>query len=734
MSWAERMERIGAEAKAVSKETGTFMLGGAATSYAAQMYAAKHAADAIEQNRLDARAEGSDRLTIADRMMRTDPRVENEAGIDDIGIRAEMSFADNNQERKTFLDKTFTPGGWVFDRFNNVAVTPEGFSAIGREPPAHGKPVRLNETGISWGDVAGYAQDAPAIVASTLAGMFAGPAGGVAGAVRGVLGAAAGGGGARLATEGVEELAGSNEQSFGEVMELGQNEAIMSAGGEGFARLGGTLTRRAAAPRGGIPLFMPDPLTPNQMKNLGAAEALGAAPSPIAVAGGGGVGEAYSSVVRSIAGDASGEINHRAVSEALESIKNRLSGHMNPDEIGGAVKETIRLARKNLSDEANVRFTSDLRGLGGGADVVPTQGLKKEAQRLLDEMPRTAGKEADTWAVDQAEALGAGTFGVNPGTPASVGRVQQKDTTMSGLLNWVKDMPDYVSADYLHNTMSGWRKQQKEPMLNPEYNVTQLGSLRAAGREAYEQAPTSPEGILYGVDKLKGELDQLRKTDEWYKGEKARFSGALLKRLTKDESLQGSIAPEDVIEAVMGGARNHLSRVKELKNVLPANTMKEVERGALERITDKATKLNKREGGTEIFDGMGFAEELNRIGPQRLKLLFGAEMADDLDKLSRVIMLVSPADSGTSLVARAMLVNFNKNKGKLAWTHVVAKAMSSKPFRRWMTTGFGAPYHSEAGKLAYRKIAQGMSAAAQAVAREYSDTELSREGRVEGGY
>ena len=175
-------------------------------------------------------------------VMREEPGIDYQSGIDDFGFRAKLSRADTEQERVNVLRNTFGEGTFSKDRFGAYVVKPEGLKRLGIEAD---KPRAIDEQGLSLNDIADLSGDAPAIAAGTVAGVATGGLGAIPAIA--TVGAATAAG--KALGETVEHFAGENLQTAGEVAKDVAKEGALGAAGEGvFRSLLAPLGRKILAP------------------------------------------------------------------------------------------------------------------------------------------------------------------------------------------------------------------------------------------------------------------------------------------------------------------------------------------------------------------------------------------------------------------------------------------------------------------------------------------------------
>ena len=205
------------------------------------------------------------RLTFEDLLDETKPKGQTTAetqveqakfdttsGIQNFGLRAALSAAENKAEEESILSKQgFSAADYTRDNRGRLALTPSGAAKVGVETD---KNVLIDEEGFSRNDL------------SDLVGIIPELAGGIGGAIKGAavgtgiapgigtllggaIGAFVGGAGGSLVEEAVEGIAGVSKQTAGEIAQDAAIEGGIAAAGELLFGVP-ILAYRALAPSG----------------------------------------------------------------------------------------------------------------------------------------------------------------------------------------------------------------------------------------------------------------------------------------------------------------------------------------------------------------------------------------------------------------------------------------------------------------------------------------------------
>ena len=158
--------------------------------------------------------------------------VDYSTGLQDIGNFSRFGYGrmDTDKERENYLRGAVGEGGYRKDALGRFVLTQDGRKALGMEA---GPDLAIDEEGLSWGDFKEFMGQAGAPMAAGIgAALMASGVGFVPGVV--IAGTAAAGG--KVLDEAVESAQGLQDQSFEDVMRDAAFEGLFSAGGEGFGR------------------------------------------------------------------------------------------------------------------------------------------------------------------------------------------------------------------------------------------------------------------------------------------------------------------------------------------------------------------------------------------------------------------------------------------------------------------------------------------------------------------
>ena len=153
-------------------------------------------------------------------------------GLQDTGNFSRFGYGrmDTDKERENYLRSTVGEGGFRKDALGRFVLTQQGRKNLGM---GAGPDVSIDEEGLSWGDFKEFlGQSALPTVAGIGAGLIASGVGFVPGVL--IAGGAAAAG--KALDEGIESAQGLQDQTFQDVMRDSAFEGLFSATGEGLGR------------------------------------------------------------------------------------------------------------------------------------------------------------------------------------------------------------------------------------------------------------------------------------------------------------------------------------------------------------------------------------------------------------------------------------------------------------------------------------------------------------------
>ena len=547
------------------------------------------------------------------------------SGLQNNKLRRGLSFMDTAGEKEDFLTKNVGPQGvgWTMDKYGRYAIMPEFREQLGGTPGD--MPLTIDNPGtFERGDIADLAGSAPEITATILASIATRNYG----LMPAVLASGTAAGAAKGAEEGVETLAGLQQQTLGEVGTDIAAEAALGAAAElgGRALVGGgkmifspaekriptgergvfNLKTYTYAPRvdaasgpgaretytlvkelvdeGAIPDvakasgrtilgrfsgLVENIFGYNQQKNVvnvkylqdridGFLTEVGAEPfDPFMGKVFPKLGEEQLGALIQFQREKSKSVLETAVDTSLEALKSAvkteqdaLAGRVGtgevPQNIGSELSGNVNKAYGEFQDATTALYNEADQLLGNKA-VVPTSALKREAQDILNDIPKTADGQY-------------------------VGGVSQ--ITLQ-LLQDIVNMPANISATHMSalRTMFGDAGFSDEMLSG--FGQKQFNMLKAAANEGFELAVNNGvKGVRYidangnlisserkmsntETERAKLGLAKLKEATTKYGEGIAVFDNRLIKRLTNKDGVD----PDQLISTVI--SRNSPGKINQ---------------------------------------------------------------------------------------------------------------------------------------------------------------------------
>jgi len=638
--------------------------------------------------------------TVVDNLARRDKRVA-QTGVDAPGMRAALSFADNDKERGEALTRAVGEGNWALDRYGNYTVLPKGMEALGQKPDPYGRPTRVDKPlfpGPGEGaepqgfaesvmspfidmargfeplnDTADIAQEIPAIAASTAAGMaVGGPGTGLMGALRGGLAAAAAGGVAATATELTEEFAGVNDESVDDIYPRILGTMVESGLGELGGDVLGTVGRHLNAPNA-------NKLTDVQRGLYGQATDVGAVPTLGAVTGGAVVGR-YENILSNVLGDARDATNSAALLKEIKRVQDG-AGPASPANPAGTILGEVKAAKAAWQkDTITPMYKAATDGIGQGAAVVPTGPIRAAAKRLL---------ERQVTLKDPKKRM----------SPLTDKQVTELEDLM--------ELPEYIPGSQVRVLEETWNARGGSPLVNGDLDTLQIAKLKAGMQASFDMAPLSKVGAAYekraGKGALKKELDRYAQANADYKSGLEKFQGSMIDTLAKSQKAVKELESMEVADIILSG-KGKPKQIEDILNNMTETGRRTVRGVAMNKTLMKITRKVDDNPLDTFFDATTYRQFLKDTGEPTLKVLFGDAAVKDLHRLGNVLALVKP-NSGLSggLIAAEMVVHPIKNAIPLLRLKFFNALMSSPRVREHIILGAMKP-HTKAGQAALQTL------------------------------
>jgi hypothetical protein len=487
-------------------------------------------------------------------------------GLQDIGNFSRFGYGrmETDQERANYLAQKIGKDTFRKDPLGRFILTQKGRDALGM---GKGPEVSIDEEGLSWGDVKEFlGQSALPLAAGIGAALtFSG-----VGTIPGILiagGAAAAG---KALDEGIEYAQGLQDQSFKDVMRDSAMEGVFSAAGEGAGRLVakgfGRLIKGAAGPENEVLRKEGlDLIRQGYQPTIGGAT--NEAFRPILVR----MQALYEKVfpnrkaalnnLNLIIEDLKGlrTVNTTAVDDLADAVKNDV------DKLYSTADEDIVAAQKHLNDVIEKDLGKVMAGLRKDSvipkDLVEVIQLHKRIfDENMDSIYTRVGTELKGQKIIPTDGIKRELQRLIETSPADVG--------ITKFANMINSLPKYAEAAEVARIRTALSEASRNTELLNGASAGALGSLKASitsamnnTEVAFAQAIKNPLGVgdtIVGPGEFTGNfadlttaLGILRRTNNLYRNGMKRFDSAVTQKLIKEYQTQGYLNEKFILDSII---------------------------------------------------------------------------------------------------------------------------------------------------------------------------------------
>lgn len=526
-------------------------------------------------------------------------------GVQDPFIRVNLPRMDTEEERIQLLTDRFGPNGFKSSPLGGFEVDPKVLEAMGL--PQQGKPVLIDEVGITRWDILDFAGDALPLAGAVGGGIAASGLGVIPGAGIAALGGLTG----VALDELIEHAQGLNLESFKQVAGRGALQAPLFLGPELATRGLAPFGRKLLGPntsRGNIADSFTGNIGPlrstidsqrialvDEALKIGVIprvdQAVGSLRSQLV-----GRGQALSNT---IFGDRTRQTNARnlLVEEGrlinrlapgggprIEAIVNKIDAEQRvlegmvgkqSNKLSKAIKGEISRLESSVGAKAGQnegaliqrriidlhdgfktqasRLYATVDEIAGGQALVGTNKIKKAAQTMMDEFPILAKETKD-------------------------------------YLSTIVNMPGRISFKQAQNVRSQLLAAGRNPNL-----LKDVGNRNAS--ILADSVQQSMDGAFLG-NSLRAKKALLL-SNKFYKDNIGKFDDVLIARLTKDLK-QGGVPPERIVQTILGTKSS--TQINKVRRLVGDDVWKQVRRGKLDDIIRGATDDVTGEVGAAQFN------------------------------------------------------------------------------------------------------------------------------------
>jgi hypothetical protein len=470
-------------------------------------------------------------------------------GLQDTGNFSRFGYGrmDTDKERENYLRSTVGEGGFRKDALGRFVLTQQGRKNLGM---GAGQDLAIDEEGLSYGDFKEFlGQSGMPMAAGIGAALMASGVGFVPGVL--IAGGAAAAG--KALDEGVEYAQGLQDQSFQDVMRDAAFEGLFSAGGEGLGRGVSKLFGRMIKGPGGAE---------NEVLRQQARELLDRNFRPTVA---GATDEGFRPILNRLQSVYEAVFpNKKAATQNLDNVVAELRAlrSVDPaalddlsdivrrdiDKLYSTADEDLLSAQKVLDTTVNKEIGKVMTGLRRDG-VVP-----KDLAEVLQLSKRLFDENLDSVFSKANKVLRGQAIVPTAGIKKELDRLVNESAADIGgtkFARMVSELPEYATVQDVTRIRTALADASYSPSLVADVNVGALGALRssitaaltdtelafarAVGMPIKEGASfkPGPEGFTASFQELSDALGLLRRANNLYRGGMKRFDNVVTQSIMK---------------------------------------------------------------------------------------------------------------------------------------------------------------------------------------------------------
>ncbi len=326
----------------------------------------------------------------------TDTEFDRTTGIQDAGLRADLSIADKLSEQvKVLQNNGLDENDYTTDLGGQLAVTPSGAKKLGIETTQN---IIIDEKGFTSSDLSDIAGIAPEVTGA-VTGAIIGQAVIPIPFVGAIIGSAIGGGAGNLAEEIYEAVKGFSDQSAGEIAKQTGKEALIAGAFEGAGQVLFKTLGKLFSPSG-------SKLSPEDLKLAGQSIEAGITPNLSALGSPSLIARQQALAERIFKSSPRLKRNHEAITAKIEKFRND-AGASDINDLGRILKEAADTGNTQLLKEEaelsaqivnHMTKAADELGMASKVDGEINQELfdtLSQSFKYFDDSMETAFKKID---------------------------------------------------------------------------------------------------------------------------------------------------------------------------------------------------------------------------------------------------------------------------------------------------------------------------------------------------
>jgi hypothetical protein len=468
-------------------------------------------------------------------------------GLQDTGNFSRFGYGrmETDKGRENYLRRTVGEGGFRKDALGRFVLTQQGRKNLGMEA---GPDLAIDEEGLSYGDFKEFlGQSGMPMAAGIGAALMASGVGFVPGVL--IAGGAAAAG--KALDEGVEYAQGLQDQSFQDVMRDAAFEGLFSAGGEGLGRGVSKLFGRMIKGPGGAD---------NEVLRQQARELLDRNFRPTIA---GATDEGFRPILNRLQSVYEAVFpNKKAATQNLDNVVAELRAlrtvdpaalddlsdivRRDIDKLYSTADEDLLSAQKVLDTTVNKEIGKVMTGLRRDG-VVPKDlaEVLQLSKRLFDENLDSVFSKANQTLRGQAIVP---TAGIKKELDRLVNE-SAADIGSTKFAKMVNDLPEFATVQDVTRIRTALADASYSPSIVADVNVGALGALRssitealnvtelslqsAVGKPSIAVGPSTPRGFTASFQEISEALGTLRRANGLYRAGMKRFDNVVTQSIMK---------------------------------------------------------------------------------------------------------------------------------------------------------------------------------------------------------
>jgi hypothetical protein len=468
-------------------------------------------------------------------------------GLQDTGNFSRFGYGrmDTDKERENYLRRTVGDGGFRKDALGRFVLTQQGRKNLGM---GAGQDLAIDEEGLSYGDFKEFlGQSGMPMAAGIGAALMASGVGFVPGVL--IAGGAAAAG--KALDEGAEYAQGLQDQSFQDVMRDAAFEGLFSAGGEGLGRGVSKLFGRMIKGPGGAD---------NEVLRQQARELLDRNFRPTIA---GATDEGFRPILNRLQSVYEAVFpNKKAATQNLDNVVAELRAlrtvdpaalddlsdivRRDIDKLYSTADEDLLSAQKVLDTTVNKEIGKVMTGLRRDG-VVPKDlaEVLQLSKRLFDENLDSVFSKANQTLRGQAIVP---TAGIKKELDRLVNE-SAADIGSTKFAKMVNDLPEFATVQDVTRIRTALADASYSPSIVADVNVGALGALRssitealnvtelslqsAVGKPSIAVGPSTPRGFTASFQEISEALGTLRRANGLYRAGMKRFDNVVTQSIMK---------------------------------------------------------------------------------------------------------------------------------------------------------------------------------------------------------